>query len=584
MSLTASRRLAGLAALTSSVWLAPTLHAGTLDVPAQYPTIQGAIVAAQPGDTVLVAPGTYFETIDFLGKGITVQSNGGAAVTTIDGGGAGSVVTFQTHETPASVLSDLTITGGAGTVHGPFALLVGGGVYVNGSSPVLLDCVITGNTVANFGGGVFISDTGLGTPVLIEHCVLSDNATTSAVKGGGGGLTVEHGAAVVVHSCSLLGNSTATNGGGFLVHRNSKARIASSLIAANTAPAGPGGGGRFSTGKGSAFSSFEMTECYVFDNSSLSGGGLSMVIDESFQAPSAQVRRSRFEGNHASLVGGGLAGGTDASDGVWVHGSVFIANTAGGSGGGVEARKPIHLVSCTLVGNSAPVGGGMHANAVSELSHCIVWGNSVGQLSGATGVPEWCDVEGGAPGPGNIDVDPFFVDEASGDLHLAPTSACVDAGNPAWFPVGKDLDGDPRVLFGHIDIGADEASFPKGPWTFLGHAAAGAGGEPSLVGDGTLVGGTPMTLALSGAAANAPGWLVVGGSQILLPFKGGVMVPAPDQVLGPLGTGPSGGFAFGTTWPLGLPSGFVVTLQSWVADAGGPAGFSASNGLAAEGP
>src|SRR6187401_1617269 len=130
------------AALMAAIPLTAAAGANTLDVPAQYPTIQAAIVAAQPGDTVLVAPGTYLETIDFLGKGITVQSSGG---------GAGSVVTFQTHETPASVLSDLTITGGTGTVHGPFALLVGGGVYINGSSPVLRDCVITGNTVANFG-------------------------------------------------------------------------------------------------------------------------------------------------------------------------------------------------------------------------------------------------------------------------------------------------------------------------------------------------------------------------------------------------------------------------------------------------
>src|SRR6185436_11490138 len=111
MSLT-SRRLASFATLTSFLLLARTLHAGTLEVPAQYPTIQAAIVAAQPGDTVLVAPGRYVETIDFLGKAITVESSGGAAATTIDGGGAGSVVSFVSAEMATSVLRGFTITGG----------------------------------------------------------------------------------------------------------------------------------------------------------------------------------------------------------------------------------------------------------------------------------------------------------------------------------------------------------------------------------------------------------------------------------------------------------------------------------------
>ena len=49
------------------------LFATTLNVPGiLYPTIQSAINAAVNGDTVLVQPGTYYETIDFLGKEITI--------------------------------------------------------------------------------------------------------------------------------------------------------------------------------------------------------------------------------------------------------------------------------------------------------------------------------------------------------------------------------------------------------------------------------------------------------------------------------------------------------------------------------
>ena len=62
-----------------------TLDADTINIPADYPTIQEGIDAAVNGDTVLVAPGTYVENIDFIGKAITVTSKHGASVTTIDG-------------------------------------------------------------------------------------------------------------------------------------------------------------------------------------------------------------------------------------------------------------------------------------------------------------------------------------------------------------------------------------------------------------------------------------------------------------------------------------------------------------------
>src|SRR4051812_24854050 len=74
----------------------------TINIPADYPTIQAGINAASNGDTVLVAPGTYFENIDFKGKGITVTSSN-AAVTTIDGGSKGPAVSFKSGEPRAAV-------------------------------------------------------------------------------------------------------------------------------------------------------------------------------------------------------------------------------------------------------------------------------------------------------------------------------------------------------------------------------------------------------------------------------------------------------------------------------------------------
>src|SRR6187397_1890999 len=70
----------------------------TIRVPGDAATIQQAIDAAAAGDTVLVAPGTYVENLTFLGKAIMAVSEGGPAVTVIDGNWAGPVVAFTSGE------------------------------------------------------------------------------------------------------------------------------------------------------------------------------------------------------------------------------------------------------------------------------------------------------------------------------------------------------------------------------------------------------------------------------------------------------------------------------------------------------
>ena len=60
------------------------------DGPADFDTIQGAIIMANAGDTVLVEPGTYNRiwannfVVDLLGKPITIRATGSPDVTILD--------------------------------------------------------------------------------------------------------------------------------------------------------------------------------------------------------------------------------------------------------------------------------------------------------------------------------------------------------------------------------------------------------------------------------------------------------------------------------------------------------------------
>ena len=569
-----------LSALLTLLPLAAAANAGTLNVPAEYPTIQAAIVAAQPGDTVLVAPGTYVETIDFLGKAISVESSGGAAVTTIDGNRGGSVVSFVSGEPAATTLRGFTITGGTGSLwlNGSSQWIIGGGIRIVGASPGIANCVITHNTAADYGGGIGVVN---GDP-LIEHCTIASNSTTIA-GGGGAGFNNDWFSGSELHDCTLSANTSAGGGGGFRSGQRSVLRMYDCLIENNQAAGG--GGGSFSFDS-DGFVVFEMEDCTFAGNRTPGwGGGLSTSMYGDFLPPAGWLRRCLFTDNFAARGGALYAYGGFIGGSVGLRDCLLLSNSATEYGGAVASWKGVGLQTCTIVGNSAPTGGAWYSEYPTSYGpwDCILWGNSPDQLAGAVFQPQWSDIQGGYAGTGNIDVDPHFVDAAGGDYHLAPTSACVDAADPLWLGVGEiDIDGDPRVLFGRMDIGADEATFAAGPWTFLGHALAGEGDAPTLVGSGTLVGGTPMTLALSGAAPSQPCWIVAGASQLLLPFKGGVIVPAIDQLIGPIGTRLTGGFTLGGTWPASLPSGFVVYLQAWISDPSGPVGFTATNGLAAK--
>jgi hypothetical protein len=70
----------------------------------------------------------------------------------------------------------------------------------------------------------------------------------------------------------------------------------------------------------------------------------------------------------------------------------------------------------------------------------------------------YSNVQGGYSGIGNINSNPCFVDSDNSDYHLLCSSPCFNAGDPGFTTDSNnvDVDGEPRLRYGRVDMGADE--------------------------------------------------------------------------------------------------------------------------------
>ena len=210
-------------------------------VPAQYATVQDAIDVCFDEDQVVLACGTYTgpgnRDLDFRGKGITVRStdpNDPAVVadTVIDC--QGTVVephrgfTFRSGEGPDAVVAGLTITNG----YGPedwhkegYSYPVGGGLFCEGASPTIRQCVLTGNAAIHGGAFWCIDDSN----PTVANCVLSGNSAMF------GGCAIFDGSPTFVN-CLIVGNQASWFAGGLACFAPGRAVIANCTIVDNVCP------------------------------------------------------------------------------------------------------------------------------------------------------------------------------------------------------------------------------------------------------------------------------------------------------------------------------------------------------------
>ena len=392
----------------------PFIYAEIIYVPGDYEDIQSGINASQDGDSVLVEPGFYAESINFYGKEIVVSSlyiieNDSLIIgsTIIDAQSSSSVVTFSNGENTQSVLQGFTLQGGVGNDEDPDGngsyFNYGGGIYCVDSDPTVKDCIIQ-NNIANEGGGggIFCYNA---SPTFLG-CAISGNESDDV----GGGLYARENSSPSFYQCTFY-NNTAEFGGGCYLRNESEPVFEFVTISQNTA--------------------------------NNSGGGIGLKDDANLQGQNIYITNNIAEG---------LGGGLYVNNANPELSYSLISDNVSSSGAGVYARNTsaIEFTNLTLANNSAGLyGDGVYLRDGVELNvlNTIIWGNGSTQVYFRSEGTEaelnisYSLVENGEDGietndngdlnwgTGNLDEEPYFCSSGVGNYYVRENSPCIDGGS-----------------------------------------------------------------------------------------------------------------------------------------------------------
>jgi Dockerin type I domain len=427
-----------------SLYSSSAVYCETIYLPDQYSTIQSAINAAQNGDTILIADGTYTgdgnRDIDYLGKSIVLKSVNGPELTILDAGASDldrhRVFNFHLNEDTSSVLDGFTITGGYAPLKtGTNSLYTGGGISCLNSSPFIKNCIIQDNigpalsdSYTSMGGGIYCDESN----AIIYNCTIENNTALL----GGGLYIYSQDSIAEVHNCIFRENSdhgvqsTYVDFNGCIFEENlEEGAISTNALFTNCSFIG-NGSGAYQNGGEASFTNctFDSNLTYGFSSSGSPYGSASVSI----------LTDCVFCFNGHSGIVGDFANITIYSSGIFKNMSL-----------GMELNfSSITIENVTIAYNMM---GGISGNVGVIANNCIIAFNQVGpamdcSMGGA--LAECCNVFGNEGGDyvecllgqegvnNNFYADPLFCDVATGDVGLLEGSPCLPEASPCESLVG----------------------------------------------------------------------------------------------------------------------------------------------------
>ncbi len=490
----------------AAVAIATALQAQIIHVPADYSTIQEGINAADPGDTVLVTEGTYYENINFLGKkslmvaseflmdGDTNHINN----TIINGSqpvnpDLGTVVSFESGEDTTSVLCGFTITGGTGTMEPEYDIRTGGGINIKYAGGKLLNNYVHDNIVSHsgivLGGGIQFGGPVSVIPwvVLRGNRVFNNKAVSTSEFAGGGGVICYYNLIMENNNISYneVNAHQFVSGGGLCCYGEFgliELRISHNTFTHNKAVTDLGASGTAGFGGGIAID----VNCRGTINNNIISFN-TIQAPELFRSygPGVYVQDNWdgliFENNiieeNSTTSQNTWGGGVSLNRSGGVYQNNIIRNNTATKGGGVcilnssSNYAKVILINNTITGNKEGSLYIWYSDAVvinSILYNGTPSGTAIYSVSSNLEV-RYSDVEDVTtwPGEGNVLINPQFLSDGYhldySCMLLDKGISSIDIGGVTYICPLYDIDGDVRPFAGGVpEIGADELQTAAG--------------------------------------------------------------------------------------------------------------------------